>query len=292
MTVLCAKGGVEPQTETVWRQADEYKVPRMIYVNKMDIMGADFFRVLDMIHERLKCNAVPIQLPIGSETFFKGNVDLLTMKANVFYDELGKDVRVEDIPEDMVDICEEYHEKLMDAVTALDDDLAMMYLEGEEIPVEKIKAVIRRATIANEMVPIVCGTSYKNKGVQELLDAVVDYMPSPLDKKGIRGINPDTEEEDFPSRFRRRTLLRSGLQDRYRPLRGQAVLLPCVLRYAGEGHHRAELHQGRQRAYGPYPADARQSPRDMTSLRRRHRRRGRRQEHHHRRHLLRRRITP
>ena len=197
VTVLCAKGGVEPQTETVWRQADEYKVPRMIYVNKMDIMGADFFRVLDMIHERLKCNAVPIQLPIGSEAFFKGNVDLLTMKANVFYDELGKDVRVEDIPEAMVDICEEYHEKLMDAVTALDDDLAMMYLEGEEIPVEKIKAVIRKATIDNEMVPIVCGTSYKNKGVQELLDAVVDYMPSPLDKKGIRGINPETEEEDF-----------------------------------------------------------------------------------------------
>ena len=197
VTVLCAKGGVEPQTETVWRQADEYKVPRMIYVNKMDIMGADFFRVLDMIHERLKATAAPIQLPIGSETFFKGNVDLLTMKANVFYDELGKDVRVEDIPEDMVDICEEYHEKLMDAVTALDDDLAMMYLEGEEIPVEKIKAVIRKATIDNEMVPIVCGTSYKNKGVQELLDAVVDYMPSPLDKKGIRGINPETEEEDF-----------------------------------------------------------------------------------------------
>ncbi len=197
VTVLCAKGGVEPQTETVWRQADEYKVPRMIYVNKMDIMGADFYRVLDMIDERLKCNAVAIQLPIGSEAFFKGNVDLLTMKANVFYDELGKDVRVEDIPEDMVDICNEYREKLMDAVTALDDDLAMMYLEGEEIPVEKIKAVIRRATIANEMVPVVCGTSYKNKGVQEVLDAVVDYMPSPLDKKGIKGVNPDTEEEDF-----------------------------------------------------------------------------------------------
>ena len=197
VTVLCAKGGVEPQTETVWRQADEYKVPRMIYVNKMDIMGADFYRVLEMIDERLKCNAVPIQLPIGSEAFFKGNVDLLTMKANVFYDELGKDVRVEDIPEDMVDICEEYHEKLMDAVTALDDDLAMKYLEGEEITVEEIKAVIRRATIANEMVPIVCGTSYKNKGVQEVLDAVVDYMPSPLDKKGIKGINPETEEEDF-----------------------------------------------------------------------------------------------
>ena len=197
VTVLCAKGGVEPQTETVWRQADEYKVPRMIYVNKMYIMGADFYRVMQMIDERLKCNAVPIQLPIGSEAFFRGNIDLLTMKANVFYDELGKDVRVEDIPEDMVDLAEEYHEKLMDAVTALDDDLAMKYLEGEEITVPEIKAVIRRATIANEMVPVVCGTSYKNKGVQEVLDAVVDYMPSPLDKKGIKGVNPETEEEDF-----------------------------------------------------------------------------------------------
>ena len=197
VTVLCAKGGVEPQTETVWRQADEYKVPRMIYVNKMDIMGADFYRVLQMIDDRLKCNAVPLQLPIGSEAFFKGNVDLLKMKAIVFYDELGKDFREEEIPEDMVDICNEYHEKLMDAVTALDDDLAMMYLEGEEIPIDMIKAVIRGATIANEMVPVVCGTSYKNKGVQEMLDAVVDYLPSPLDKKGIKGVNPDTEEEDF-----------------------------------------------------------------------------------------------
>ena len=197
VTVLCAKGGVEPQTETVWRQADEYKVPRMIYVNKMDIMGANFYRVLEMIDERLKCNAVAIQLPIGSEAFFKGNIDLLTMKANVFYDELGKDVRVEEIPEDMVDLANEYHEKLLDAVTALDDDLAMKYLEGEEITVPEIKAVIRKATIANEMVPVVCGTSYKNKGVQEVLDAVVDYMPSPLDKKGIKGVNPETEEEDF-----------------------------------------------------------------------------------------------
>jgi len=197
VTVLCAKGGVEPQTETVWRQADEYKVPRMIYVNKMDIMGADFYRVLTMIDERLKCNAVAIQLPIGSEAFFKGNIDLLTMKANVFYDELGKDVRVEEIPEDMVDLANEYHEKLMDAVSMLDDDIAMAYMEGEEVPVEDIKKVIRRATIANEMVPVVCGTSYKNKGVQEVLDAVVDYMPSPLDKKGIKGINPETEEEDF-----------------------------------------------------------------------------------------------
>ena len=197
VTVLCAKGGVEPQTETVWRQADEYKVPRMIYVNKMDILGADFYRVMQMIDDRLKCNAVAIQLPIGSESFFKGNIDLVEMKANIFYDDLGKDVRVEEIPEDMVDLANEYHEKLMDAVSTFDDDLAMMYLEGEEIPVDMIKAAIRKATIANEMVPVVCGTSYKNKGVQQVLDAVVDYMPSPLDKKGIRGVNPETEEEDF-----------------------------------------------------------------------------------------------
>ena len=197
VTVLCAKGGVEPQTETVWRQADEYKVPRMIYVNKMDILGADFYRVLEMIDDRLKCNAVPLQLPIGSEAFFKGNIDLVEMKANVFYDDLGKDVRVEEIPEDMMDLANEYREKLMDAVSVFDDDVAMMYLEGEEVPVDMIKAVIRKATIANEMVPVVCGTSYKNKGVQQVLDAVVDYMPSPLDKKGIKGVNPDTEEEDF-----------------------------------------------------------------------------------------------
>jgi len=197
VTVLCAKGGVEPQTETVWRQADEYKVPRMIYVNKMDIMGADFFRVLSMIDERLKCNAVPIQLPIGSEAFFKGNIDLVTMKANVYYDEKGQDLRVEEIPEDMVDLANEYHEKLMDAISDFDDEVMEMVLMEEEVPVEKIKEVIRAATIANEMVPVVCGTSYKNKGVQQVLDAVVDYMPSPLDKKGIRGINPETEEEDF-----------------------------------------------------------------------------------------------
>ena len=197
VTVLCAKGGVEPQTETVWRQADEYRVPRMIYVNKMDIMGADFFRVLQMIDDRLKCNAVPIQLPIGSEAFFKGNIDLVTMTANIYYDDKGKDVRTEPIPEDMMDLAEEYREKLMDAVSSFDDDIAMMYLEGEEVPVDMIKAVIRKATIANEMVPVVCGTSYKNKGVQQVLDAVVDYMPSPLDKKGIKGVNPETEEEDF-----------------------------------------------------------------------------------------------
>ena len=197
VTVLCAKGGVEPQTETVWRQADEYKVPRMIYVNKMDIMGADFYRVLEMIDERLKCNAVPIQLPIGSETFFKGNVDLVTMKANVFYDDKGIDVRTEEIPEDMVDLANEYREKLLDSLADFNEELMEMVLMEEEIPVEMIKSTIRQATLANEMVPVVCGTSYKNKGVQMVLDAVVDYMPSPLDKKGIKGINPATEEEDF-----------------------------------------------------------------------------------------------
>jgi len=197
VTVLCAKGGVEPQTETVWRQADEYKVPRMIYVNKMDIMGADFYRVLEMIDERLKCNAVPIQLPIGSEAFFKGNIDLVEMKANVFYDDKGLDVRVEEIPEDMVAQAEEYREKMLDAISMFDEEIMELYLEGEEIPVAKIKTAIRTATIANEMVPVVCGTSYKNKGVQQVLDAVVDYMPSPVDKKGIKGVNPDTEEEDF-----------------------------------------------------------------------------------------------
>ncbi len=197
VTVLCAKGGVEPQTETVWRQADEYKVPRMIYVNKMDIMGADFYRVLSMIDERLKCNAVPIQLPIGSEAFFKGNIDLVTMKANVYYDDMGKDVRVEEIPEDMADIAAEYREKLMDALANFSDEIMELALMEEEIPVELIKKTIREATIANDMVPVVCGTSYKNKGVQQVLDAVVDYMPSPLDKKGIKGVNPDTEEEDF-----------------------------------------------------------------------------------------------
>ena len=197
VTVLCAKGGVEPQTETVWRQADEYKVPRMIYVNKMDIMGADFYRVLQMIDERLKCNAVPIQLPIGSEAFFKGNIDLVTMTANVYYDDLGKDVRVEEIPEDMVDIANEYHEKLMDALADFNEELMEMVLMEEEVPLEMIKSTIRQATIDNLMVPVVCGTSYKNKGVQQVLDAVVDYMPSPLDKKGIKGVNPETEEEDF-----------------------------------------------------------------------------------------------
>ncbi len=197
VTVLCAKGGVEPQSETVWRQADKYNVPRMVYVNKMDIMGANFFNVLKMMHERLKCNAVPIQLPIGTEADFKGVIDLVKMKANVFYDELGKDVREEEIPADLADLAQEYREKLLEAVSDEDDAIMELYLSGEEIPEDQIRAAIRKATIGVRMIPVTCGTSYKNKGVQELLDAIVDYMPSPLDKKGIHGIDPHTDEETF-----------------------------------------------------------------------------------------------
>ena len=196
VTVLCAKGGVEPQSETVWRQADEYHVPRMIYVNKMDIMGADFYNVLRMIEERLKCNAVPIQLPIGSEDTFKGIIDLVEMDADIYYDDLGKDMRVEPIPADMVDLANEYREKLMDAVSMFDEEIMEMYLNGEEVPTDRIRAVIRKATISNEMVPVTCGTSYKNKGVQKLLDAIVDYLPSPLDIPPIKGTNPKTDEEE------------------------------------------------------------------------------------------------
>ena len=194
VTVLCAKGGVEPQSETVWRQADHYHVPRMIYINKMDIMGADFYRVLDMVHERLKCNAVPIQLPIGKEETFKGIVDLVDMNARVFYDDLGKDMRTEEIPEDMRELAAEYRDKLLDAVSEFDDEIADLYLMGEEVPADKIRAAIRKGTVAVKMVPVVCGTSYKNKGVQKLLDAIVDYMPSPLDVPPVEGVNPKTDE--------------------------------------------------------------------------------------------------
>ena len=194
VTVLCAKGGVEPQSETVWRQADHYKVPRMIYINKMDIMGANFYNVVDMVHERLRCNAVPIQLPIGSEADFRGIIDLIEMKADVYYDDLGKDMRVEEIPEDMRAEAEEYRTQLLEAVADFDDEIMEMYLEGEEVPTEKIKAVIREATTQVKFVPIVCGTSYKNKGVQKLLDAIVDYMPSPLDIPPITGTVPKTDE--------------------------------------------------------------------------------------------------
>ena len=195
VTVLCAKGGVEPQSETVWRQADKYHVPRMAYINKMDIMGADFYNVVGMMKDRLKCNAVPIQLPIGAEDTFRGIVDLIEMNADIYYDDLGKDMRVEEIPDDMKEKAQEYHDALIEAVAEQDEELMNKYLEGEEITVEEVKAVLRKATIDNEIVPVTCGTSYKNKGVQKLLDAIVDYMPSPLDVPSIKGVDPETGEE-------------------------------------------------------------------------------------------------
>ncbi len=196
VTVFCAKGGVEPQSETVWRQAEEYKVPRMAYINKMDIMGADFYRVVQMMKDRLKCNAVPIQLPIGSEDTFKGIIDLVEMKAYVYYDDLGKDIRQEEIPEDMKELAEKYRTEMVEHVAELDDNLMDKYLSGEDLTIDEIKDCIRKSTIANHMVPVTCGTSYKNKGVQKLLDAIVDYMPSPTDVPPIKGTNPDTGEEE------------------------------------------------------------------------------------------------
>ena len=196
VTVMCAKGGVEPQSETVWRQADHYQVPRMIYVNKMDIMGADFYHVLDMIHDRLKCNAVPIQLPIGKEETFKGIIDLVEMNADIYYDDLGKDMRVEEIPADMMELAQEYRTKLIDACADLSDEIMELALEEKPIPQDLIRKTLRQGTIENKVVPVTCGTSYKNKGVQKLLDAIVDFMPSPLDIPAIKGVNPDTEEED------------------------------------------------------------------------------------------------
>ena len=196
VTVMCAKGGVEPQSETVWRQADKYRVPRMIYVNKMDITGADFYRVIDMIHNRLRANAVPIQLPVGKDMTFRGIVDLMNMEADIYYDDMGKDMRVEPIPEDMVDLANEWREKMVEAIASTDDELMMKYLEGEEITVPELKVALRKATIDNAIVPVVCGTSYRNKGVQKLLDAIIDYMPSPTDVPAIRGVNPKTGEEE------------------------------------------------------------------------------------------------
>ena len=196
VTVLCAKGGVEPQSETVWRQADHYNVPRLIYVNKMDIMGANFYNVVDMVHDRLKANAVPIQLPIGKEADFRGIIDLVDMNADIYYDDLGKDMRVEDIPEDMRAQAEEYRTNLLEAVSDFDDEIMELYLEGEEVPADMIRTAIRKATIAGKMVPVVCGTSYKNKGVQKLLDAIVDYLPSPLDIPPVEGVDPKTGETE------------------------------------------------------------------------------------------------
>ncbi len=196
VTVFCAKGGVEPQSETVWRQAEEYQVPRMAYINKMDVMGADFYRVVQMMKDRLKCNAVPIQLPIGTEDSFKGVIDLLEMKAYVYYDDVGKDIRVEDIPEDLQEKAETYRTEMLEHIAEQDEALMDKYLSGEELTIEEMKSAIRKATLANEMVPVVCGTSYRNKGVQKLLDAIIDYMPAPTDVASIKGVNPDTEEED------------------------------------------------------------------------------------------------
>ena len=196
VTVLAAKGGVEPQSETVWRQADEYKVPRMVYVNKMDTMGADFFRCVQMMHDRLHANGVPIQLPIGQEDTFRGIIDLIDMNADIYYDDMGNDVRVEEIPEDLKEQAQEYHDKLIEAVAETDEELMMKYLDGEELTKEEIKAALRKATISNEIVPVVCGSSYKNRGVQKLLDAIVDYMPAPTDVEAIKGTNPETGEEE------------------------------------------------------------------------------------------------
>ena len=260
VTVLAAKGGVEPQSETVWRQANEYKVPRMVYVNKMDTMGADFFRCVQMLHDRLHANGVPIQLPIGQEDTFKGIVDLIDMKADVYYDDMGNDVRVEEIPEDLKAQAQEYHDKLIEAVAETDEELMMKYLEGEELTKEEIKAGLRKATISNEIVPVVCGSSYKNRGVQKLLDAIVDYMPAPTDIEAIKGHQPRDRRGRGAYLFRRRAVLRAGVQDHDRPLCRQAVLLPCLLRHAGRRHHRLQLGQGSERAYRPHPADARQQP--------------------------------
>ena len=196
VTVLAAKGGVEPQSETVWRQADEYKVPRMVYDNKMDTMGADFYRCVQMLHDRLHANGVPIQLPVGQEDTFKGIIDLIDMQADIYYDDMGTDVRVEPIPEDMQEKAQEYHDKLIEAVAETDEELMMKYLEGEELTKEEVKAALRKATISNEIVPVVCGSSYKNRGVQKLLDAIVDYMPAPTDVEAIKGTNPETGEEE------------------------------------------------------------------------------------------------
>ena len=196
VTVFCAKGGVEPQSETVWRQADKYHVPRMGYVNKMDINGANFYRVVDMMHERLHANAVPVQLPIGAEAEFRGIIDLMEMKADVYYDDLGKDMRVEDVPADMLEKAQEYRSKMIESICETDEELFMRYCDGEEISVPELKAALRKACIANEIVPVCCGTSYKNKGVQKLLDAIIDYMPAPTDIPAIRGINPETGDEE------------------------------------------------------------------------------------------------
>ena len=196
VATFCAKGGVEPQTETVWNQANEYKVPRMAYINKMDIMGADFFRVVKMIKERLRANGVPVQLPIGKESSFRGIIDLMEMKADVYYDDLGKDMRVEEIPEDMRELAEEYRAAMVESICETDDALMDKFFNEEEITTDELKAALRKATLDNKIVPVCCGTSYKNKGVQKLLDNIIEYMPAPTDIEAIKGVNPETGEEE------------------------------------------------------------------------------------------------
>ena len=287
VTVFCAKGGVEPQSETVWHQADKYKVPRMAFVNKMDIMGADFYNVVNMMKDRLKCNAVPVQLPIGSEDTFKGIVDLITMRAEVYYDDLGKDIRDEDIPADMMEKAQQYHDELWEHVAELDEDLMMKYLEGEELTIKEVKAAIRKGCIANEIVPVLCGTAYRNKGVQPLLDAVIEYMPAPTDIPDIKGINPQTDEEDSRPSSDEAAVLCTGVQDRYRPVRWPSDVLPCILRYRNCWFLRPQCDQGHPRASGPYSSDAcKPSSGYRLRILRRYRCRHRLQEHHHGRHAL------
>ena len=288
VTVLCAKGGVEPQSETVWRQADHYQVPRMIYVNKMDIMGADFYNVLRMIEERLKCNAVPIQLPIGSEDTFQGIIDLVEMDADIYYDELGKDMRVEPIPADMVDLANEYREKLMDAVSMFDEEIMEMYLDGEEVPTDKIRGAIRKATIANEMVPVTCGTSYRNKGVQKLLDAIVDYMPSPVDIPAIKGVNPKTDEEDERPADDSAPFSALAFKIMTDPYVGRLSFFRVYSGHLTTGSSVLNSTKNVRGAHRPHPADARQPPGGYRGgLLRRYRRRRGSEEHHHRRHPVR-----
>ncbi len=289
VTVLCAKGGVEPQSETVWHQANKYHVPRMIYVNKMDIMGADFYHVLDMTRDRLKANTVPIQLPIGKEETFKGIIDLLEMKAYIYYDDLGKDIRVEEIPEDMKELAQKYHDELIEAIAENDEELMMKYLDGEELTIAEIKAAIRKETIANTIVPVTCGTSYKNKGVQKLLDAIVDYMPAPTDIEDIKGVNPETEEEETRPSSDERPFSALAFKIATDPFVGKL----CFFRvYSGTVEAGTTVYnsvKGNRERMGRILQMHANHRQDIESvLRRRHRRRRGPEEHHHRRHAVRR----
>ena len=289
VTVLCAKGGVEPQTETVWRQADQYHVPRLVYVNKMDMMGADFFNVLKMMDERLKCNAVPIQLPIGSEDTFRGVIDLIKMKAYIFYDELGKDMREEEIPADMQELASSYRDHMLESISEEDDQIMTLYLEGEDIPEKMIRAALRKATIANKTVPVTCGSSYKNKGVQELLDAIVEYMPSPLDKKAVTGINPKTEEDETREPSDDAPFAALAFKIMTDPYVGKLAFFRVYSGSSGGRQDRPQHQQESARAYGQNSAHAREPQRRSARCVFRRYRRGRRpEEYHDRRYALRR----